>query len=68
MILRPGHRLRPGYFLSYVDGLGTSYARSFLASTHVRFYNELDRKMTNKRRFEENLYLPEMRVNMMQSV
>ena len=29
-------------FLSYLDGLGTSYARSFLASTHVRFYKELD--------------------------
>ena len=30
-----------GYFLSYVDGLGTSYARSFLASTNARFYKEL---------------------------
>ena len=34
-----------GYFLSYVVGLGTSYARSFLAiSTHARFYRELDRE------------------------
>ena len=24
--------------MSYVDGLGTSYARSFPASTHARFY------------------------------
>ena len=39
-----------GYFLSYVDGLGTSYARSFLASTNTRFYKELDREMLNKRR------------------
>ena len=30
-----------GYFLSYVDGLDTSYARSFLASTNARFYKEL---------------------------
>ena len=34
-----------GYFLSYVDGLGTSYARSFLASTNARFYMELDREI-----------------------
>ena len=34
-----------GYFLSYVDGLGTSYARSFLASTNARFYKELDREI-----------------------
>ena len=27
-----------GYLLSYVDGLGTSYARSFPESTHARFY------------------------------
>ena len=40
-----------GYFLSYVDGLVTSYARSFLASTNARFYKELDREMLNKRRF-----------------
>ena len=39
-----------GYFLSYVDGLGTStgyvtpwsYARSFLSSTNARFYKEQD--------------------------
>ena len=31
-----------GYFLSYVDGLDTSYARSFLASTNARFYKEQD--------------------------
>ena len=31
-----------GYFLSYVDGLGTSYARSFLASTNARFYKKQD--------------------------
>ena len=43
-----------GYFLSYVDGLGTSYVRSFLASTNARFYMELDREMLNKRRFKEN--------------
>ena len=43
-----------GYFLSYVDGLGTSYARSFLASTHARFYKELDKEMSNKQRFYEN--------------
>ena len=36
-----------GYFLSYVEGLGTSYARSFLASTNARFYKELDREMLN---------------------
>ena len=30
-----------GYFLSYMDGLGTSYARSFRASTNARFYKEL---------------------------
>ena len=40
-----------GYFLSYVDGLGTSYARSFLASTRARFYTGLDMVMSNKRRF-----------------
>ena len=51
------HRLRihrcatQGIFLSYVDGLGTSYARSFLASTNPRFYKELDRETLNKRRF-----------------
>ena len=43
-----------GYFLSYVDGLGTSYARSFLANTNARFYKELDREMLNKRRFKKN--------------
>ena len=43
-----------GYFLSYVDGLGTSYVRSFLASTNARFYKELDREMLDKRRFKEN--------------
>ena len=43
-----------GYFLSYVDGLDTSYARSFLASTNARFYKELDREMLNKRQFQEN--------------
>ena len=37
-----------GYFLSYVDGLGTSYARSLLASTNARFYKELDGEMLNK--------------------
>ena len=46
-----------GYFLSYVDGLGTSYAHSFLASTHARFYKELDREMSNKRQFQENFPL-----------
>ena len=40
-----------GYFLSYVDGLGASYARSFLASTRARFYKELDREMSYKRSF-----------------
>ena len=40
-----------GYFLSYVDGSGMSYAHSFLASTHARFYEELDREMSNKRRY-----------------
>ena len=40
-----------GYFLSYVNGLDTSDARSFLASTNARFYKELDRAMLNKRRF-----------------
>ena len=29
------------------NGLGTSYALSFLASTHARFYKELDREMSN---------------------
>ena len=43
-----------GYFLSYVDGLGTSYARSFLANTNARFFKELGREMLNKRRFSEN--------------
>ena len=43
-----------GYFLSYVDGLGASYAHPFLASTHARFCKELDREMSNKRRFLEN--------------
>ena len=37
-----------GYFLSYVDGLSTSYARSFLASIHARFHKELEREMSNK--------------------
>ena len=46
-----------GYFLSYVDGLGTSYARSVLAYTHARFYKELDREMSNKRRFYEKFTL-----------
>ena len=40
-----------GYFLSYVDGLDTSYAHSFLASTNATFYKELDREMLNKQRF-----------------
>ena len=40
-----------GYFLSCVDGLGALYARSSLASTHARFYKELDREMSNKRLF-----------------
>ena len=39
-----------GYFLSYVEGLDTSYARSFLTSTHARFSKELDREMSNKLR------------------
>ena len=33
-----------GYFLSYVDGLGTSYAH--LASTHATLYKKLDRKLS----------------------
>ena len=37
--------------LTCMDGLGTSYARSFLASTNARFYKELNGKMLNKRRF-----------------
>ena len=37
------------FLVSYVDGLGTSYARLFLASTNARSYNELDREMLNKR-------------------
>ena len=45
-----------GYFLSYVDGLGTSYARSFLANTNARFYKELDREMLNKRRFKKKTF------------
>ena len=46
----PKHRLRihrfasRGFFVSYVDGLCRSYARLFLASTHARFYEELDRE------------------------
>ena len=40
-----------GYLLSYVDGLGASYARSFLATTRARFYKELDKEMSSKRRF-----------------
>ena len=39
------------FLVLYVDGLGTSYARSFLANTNARFYKELDREMLNKRRF-----------------
>ena len=46
-----------GYFLFYVDGLGTSNARSFLASTQARFHKELDREMSNKRRFWKNFPL-----------
>ena len=42
-----------GYFLSYVDGLFTSYARSFLASTHARFYKELDREMSKNGDFKK---------------
>ena len=38
-------------FLSYVDDLGTSYARSFQASTYARFYKELDGEMSNNQRF-----------------
>ena len=34
-----------GYFLSYVDALGTSCARSFLANTHERFPKGLDREL-----------------------
>ena len=37
-----------GVFLVLRGWLGTSYARSFLASTHARFYKELDREMSNK--------------------
>ena len=37
--------------LVYIDGFGTSYAHSFLASTHARFYKKLDTEMSNKRRF-----------------
>ena len=40
-----------GVFLVLRDGLSTSYARLFLASTNARFYKELDREMLNKRRF-----------------
>ena len=47
-----------GYFLTYVDGLGTSYARSFLASTNARFNKELDREMLNKRRRKLSTRLP----------
>ena len=46
-----------GYFLSYVDGLGTSYARSFLGSAHARFCEELYREMSNERLFQESLPL-----------
>ena len=34
-----------GVFLVLRDGLDTSYARSFLASTNARFYKELDREI-----------------------
>ena len=34
------------YVLSYVDGLGTSYARLFLASTHATLNKKLDRKLS----------------------
>ena len=44
-----------GYFLSYVIGLGTSYARSFLASTHARFYKELDRECQINGDFKKTL-------------
>ena len=42
-----------GYFVSYVDGVSTSYACAFLASAHARFSKELelDRELTNKRQF-----------------
>ena len=33
--------------MSFVDGLGTSYACSFLASTHLaRFYKELNKEIS----------------------
>ena len=47
----PIYRRLKIHVCTYVDGLGASYARSFLASTHARFYKELDREMSNKRRF-----------------
>ena len=40
-----------GYFFSFVDGLGTLSARSFLASTHARFHKELDKEMSNTMNF-----------------
>ena len=43
-----------GRLWSYVDGLDTSHAGLFLASTNPRCYKELDREMLNKRRFWEN--------------
>ena len=53
---KPYHRLRihrcvtRWYFLSCVDGLGSSNAYSFLGSTHERSDKELDtREMSNKR-------------------
>ena len=48
--------MQVGVFLVLRDGLGTSYARSFLASTNARFYKELDREMLNKRRFKETFH------------
>ena len=38
------HRFAPRVFFSYIDGLCKSHVRSFLASTHARFYKELDRE------------------------
>ena len=50
-----------GNFLSCGDGLGTSYARSFLASAHARFHKELDREMSNKQQiFKKGVSFPEI--------
>ena len=51
-----------GYFLFYVDGLGTSYARSFLSWSLIKqqntfFCNTFILKF-------ERMYLPEMHVDM----